>query len=130
MTSVYIDEDVGKVFIQLLQADGHTVLHARTTPGMSGVTDGNQLLFAAQHDSVLLTHNGRDFLLLHDAWRRWGAAWRSVHAHEGILLIPQHVTAIVVARAVHDQLTGNFPLRNEFYEWDRARGWQHVLYRP
>jgi hypothetical protein len=52
-----------------------------------------------------------------------------MHVHEGILLIPQHVPAAIVARAVHDQLTSNVPLRNECYEWDRVRRWQHILYR-
>jgi hypothetical protein len=129
MAGVYIDEDVVKVFVHLLQVDGHTVRHARTTPGMSGATDSHQLLFAAQRGSVLLTHNGKDFLLLHDAWRRWTAAWRSTHAHEGILLIPQHVPAAIVARAVSDHLADNPPLRNEFYEWHHARRWQHIPYR-
>jgi hypothetical protein len=91
MADVHTDENVGKVFIRLQQAEGHGVLHARTTPGMSSITDGRQLLFAAEHGSALLTHNGKDFLLLHDAWRRWSVAWRSRQAHEGILLIPQHV---------------------------------------
>src|SRR5215208_715505 len=130
MADVYIDEDVGKIFIRLLLAQGHAVLHARTTPGMSGVTDGRQLLFAAQRGSVLLTHNGKDFLLLHDAWRRWSIAWRSRRTHEGILLIPQHVPAAIVAPAVHDLLAGNGVLRNEFHQWDRVQGWQHILYRP
>jgi len=129
MANIYIDEDVGIAFMQLLQAEGHIVRHARSTPGMSGVTDGHQLLFATQHRSVLLTHNGKDFLLLHDAWRRWTAAWQFVHAHEGILLIPQHVPRAIVARAVHDQLTADVPLRNEFYEWHHQRGWLHVPYR-
>ncbi|MGH2584672.1 MAG: hypothetical protein ACRDJE_07135 [Dehalococcoidia bacterium] len=120
---------MGKVFIQLLQAEGHLVRHARTTAGMSSVTDGHQLLFAAQHGSVLLTHNGKDFLLLHDAWRRWTAAWQSMHAHEGILLIPQHVPVAIVARAVSDRLVANIPLRNEFYEWHPVRGWQYIPYR-
>lgn len=122
MANVYINEDVGKVFIQLLQAEGHTVRHARTTPGMSGVTDGYQLLFAAQHNSVLLTYNGKDFLTLHDVWCRWTAAWQDAHAREGILLIPQHVPAAIVARAAHDHLTSNIPLRNEFYKWHHEWG--------
>jgi hypothetical protein len=130
MAAIYIDEDVSKSFLQLLGGYGHTVQHARTTPGMTSVTDGKQLTFAIHHASVLLTHNGKDFHLLHDAWRRWTDMWQLSVSHEGILLIPQHVDKAIIARAVHDRITGSGALSNEFYEWTAHQGWQHISYRP
>jgi hypothetical protein len=88
MARVSIDNDVATALAQILTAAGHPAVTARGQ-GMDAADDDEQLLFAAQHGWVLVTHNRGDFELLHKAWWRWSAAWGvSVH-HAGILVIEQ-----------------------------------------
>ena len=56
--------------------------------GMERATDDEQLLVAANLNRILVTCDRKDFILLHDAWHRWSAAWNVVAHHAGILVIP------------------------------------------
>jgi hypothetical protein len=51
--------------------------------------DDEQLLVASQLGYTFLTHNESDFILLHDAWHRWSAAWGIEAGHGGIIIVPQ-----------------------------------------
>jgi len=69
-----IDHNINQDLADLLRAKGHSVETALGR-GLARVGDEALLLHAATHGEILVTHNIKDFELLHDAWRRWTAAW-------------------------------------------------------
>lgn len=90
MASFYVDNDVAQEVAGLLSSDGHSVVTARDLQREAD-TDDEQLLVAAESGRVFLTHSERDFVLLHDAWRRWSAAWGVSARHSGIVIVPQGI---------------------------------------
>ena len=77
--TLYCDEDVSVVLAAMLSARGFSVMTARDSSQL-GLSDEDQLAFAAQTDTVLLTHNRVDFEQLH---RRWLESGRR---HSGIIV--------------------------------------------
>lgn len=65
--SLYLDEDVSVVVAAILTARGFVVTTARDRKQLSR-SDEEQLAFAADTNSVLLTHNRVDFERLHREW--------------------------------------------------------------
>lgn len=130
MARFYIDNDVPVQLAEELQAWGHVALHTRDQPGMNVARDSHQFFFAVQGDYVLVVHNRKDFVLLHDAWRRWMGAWCGDRAHPGILIVPQHVPAATLAQAIHDHVTSGVTLTNQLYEWSPAAGWRQRPFQP
>lgn len=88
MPGIYSDQNVALEVVDLLRARGHRVVTTRDL-GREGATDDAQLLTAVEHGLTLLTHDIADYVLLHDAWRRWSRAWNVAPRHEGILIVPQ-----------------------------------------
>ena len=88
MAELYIDSNVALEVAEVLRAAGHTTVTARELR-REGNSDDEHLLVASQHGRIFLTHNERDFILLHDAWQRWSAAWGVAVHHAGILIVPQ-----------------------------------------
>jgi hypothetical protein len=72
---------------------------------------------------TLVTHNRKDFELLHAAWIRWSGAWQTTAQHVGILILPQ---AWSVERAVLElsSATTSLVLPNHLYRYLPASGWQ------
>ena len=62
--ALYLDEDVSVVVAAILRARGFVVVTARDI-GQLGLSDSEQLAYAAQAGLVLLTHNRVDFDRLH-----------------------------------------------------------------
>jgi len=75
----------------MLRARGFTVTNARDS-GQLGRSDDEQLAFAAQAGSVLMTHNRVDFERLH---RRWFEAGRR---HSGIIIARRRLPAELARR--------------------------------
>jgi predicted nuclease of predicted toxin-antitoxin system len=117
MASLYLDADVPLRLAGLLTSNGHPT---RTTQDEDRKTAGDdeQLLYAARQGWVLITHNKDDFLLLHDAWRRWGM----VPSHAGILLMEQ-APADELAPAILALLGTNRALADELWGWNRRDAW-------
>lgn len=93
---------------------------------MDAAKDDEQLLFAAQQRRVLITHNIKDFQMLHDAWKRWSSAWEVDQPHSGLLIIPQPPTweADRAAQELH-AFFQTFPvLANESYQYYAVTGWE------
>ena len=128
MAGIYTDNDVPLRVAPLLRARGHDVTTTRDL-GRTAARDDDQLLLAAQRGWTLVTHNRRDYELLHDAWRRWFSAFGIVEMHAGILVLPQkpQLSAEQIAQEVDALLTSGAPLANELYRWQRLGGW---LRRP
>lgn len=125
MAEFYLDHNVARQVSLHLTAAGHTVLTTQNT-GLQRATDDEQLLFSAHQGLILVSHNTRDFLLLHDAWRRWTEAWSVSREHAGILLIPNsspHVSYEWLAQRLDEAVTLPLPLTNELYRWRTNRGW-------
>jgi hypothetical protein len=127
--AIYLDADVPLELERVLAGLGYTSSHARRTPHMSAASDGHQLLYAAQRNATLVTHNRKDFLLLHDAWQRWSRAWGVRESHAGILVISQSRTMAEPGKAI-DELLSRTLVSNELYELVWRTGWRHHALRP
>jgi hypothetical protein len=126
VASLYLDENIPKATARFLTERGHDAKTARQL-GLEAFPDGKHLLVATQQRRILVTHNSRDFLLLHNAWLHWTNAWQISQRHPGILLFPQMLAADI-AQVVHDLMTHEHPLyarpiENELYTWNKEHGW-------
>ena len=125
MADLHLDHNVSSQLALLLRDAGHDVIETRTI-GMPRATDDVLLLTAAQAGRIFVTHNESDFVLLHNAWRRWSAAWGVNVAHAGILVLPQppHLDVSLAAQALEHFLLSGVSLTSELYIFRRTGGWQ------
>lgn len=123
MPRLYLDSDVGVQAAELLRAGSHDVLRAWEVH-LDKASDDAQLLFAAQEQRILVTHNRTDFLLLHSAWRRRSTAWQSDQPHTGVLIVPQYAP-VRMARLVHDFLSAELSSANQLYRYRVNQPWEH-----
>ena len=87
MASLHLDHNVSLNLAAPLRAAGHDIATARDL-GLTRSTDDAQLVSAVRAGRVLLTHNRRDFTLLHDAWVTWPSNFHVVFpAHPRILVV-------------------------------------------
>jgi hypothetical protein len=88
-----VSEDVKSYLI----AWGHPTVNARDL-GLAGLSDAHHLLFAAKNRRILVTHDGKDYRLLHIAWNLWSQDWgvSPRPEHSGVLIHP-HRPALSVA---------------------------------
>ena len=130
MAPLLADHNLSRPLVRLLRDRGHDAVTSREL-GLDRATDGLHLLTASSLDRVLLTHNERDFLLLHDAWLRWAAAWNIQPLHAGVIVLPQGQRSSAersareveeLLRVEHDQETPA-RLTNQLWVWRPARGW-------
>ncbi len=88
MAHFYLDNDVSVRLARLLRADAHLVTLAKDQHA-TRAHDEQQLLTALDLTAILVTHNYRDFVLLHRAWHLWAARWNIYERHPPILVLPQ-----------------------------------------
>jgi len=124
VTTFYLDENVSHLLDGLLRGYGHTVI-ATQDEGRQGSPDAHQLLYATERGWIIITHNGHDFALLHDAWHLWTYTWRLRHRHAGIILAPQThgYPPARVAQLIHDLASRERSFANGFYYWPPLGGW-------
>lgn len=93
---------------------------------METAHDERILLTAATRALIVVTHNVKDFRLLHDAWLAWSQAWRVAPIHTGILLIPDNHqwSPEQAAREIEALITQGVVVHNALYEWKTREGWQ------
>jgi hypothetical protein len=128
VTNLYLDNDVSLALASLLEAAGHTVVTARGL-GLAAATDDTHFLSAVRNAHLLVTHNRRDFILLHDAWRSWPTAFGLVLPdHPGIFVL-DHALPETLFRAITVLLAAMPPnaLLNELFSWRRSTGWSTRL---
>jgi len=131
VASFYLDNDAPLRMATLLTAAGHQAVTARGL-GRAAADDHEHLLVAAQRGAIIITHNAKDFVLLHGAWLRWSAAWAVTARHSGILILPQPTAAErtrgamdvrELTRLVLDLNAVGAPQSNELWQWQRGRAW-------
>lgn len=130
MTAFYLDEDTAIALTDLLRVHGHDVTHTHAA-GMDRAPDYRQLLHATNRGWVLVTHNRRDFRLLHGTWLAWTQEWGIDRRHRGILVVDQVPTPLlpIVAQAIVDFVHDTSEsLDNTLHEWSRRSGW--TIYLP
>jgi hypothetical protein len=126
VAAFYLDEDVPLRLARLLIDRGH---FAVTTDDerRKGAPDARQLMYAAEHEWVLLTHNGDHYRLLHDAWLTWTDVWHVERRHAGIIVLP-HVIATDLGRvadAIHQLVSDRgVSARGSLYERTAAGSWR------
>jgi predicted nuclease of predicted toxin-antitoxin system len=86
-----LDEDVTPRLAAHLREDGFDAYHVDELH-RSGLTDGEQLAFAAAAGRVLVTHNRDDFLLLASEW------WIGDRHHAGVIYAQQQPLAALDRR--------------------------------
>ncbi len=77
-----LDEDVRVVLAEILRQRGYDVIHVLEV-GRRGKSDPEQFLYAASQRRVVLTHNIRDYRLLHRQCQEEGKR------HAGIIVSDQ-----------------------------------------
>jgi hypothetical protein len=130
--SFALDENVADPAAGLLRSRG-ILANSATELDRLGLSDAEILLQASRNGQTLLSHNGRDFVLLHEAWVTWRRHWTTeaeqqagisavLSRHAGILIIPtipiRDLARILeqvadIARSIADRLFG----------WSVAGGW-------
>lgn len=127
MALFYIDQDSLGI-AQQLRADGHqvTTAHERS---LETAFDEEHLLLAVQHNEILITHNGKDFRMLHRAWLLWLRAWDVRPEHHGILVLEQIRPPERLAQEVNALLSTRPVLTNSLFQWRRSSGWERYQAR-
>ncbi len=121
MANLYLDHDMAAEAAALLKNQGHVVATAREL-GLDAAPDYMQLLTAFRRESIMVTHNRKDFLELHGAWLTWSQEWSVAMQHPGIIVVPReeagvHWTAATIAARVQALLAEGAPRANELYRW-------------
>jgi hypothetical protein len=122
VATFYLDNDVSADLITLLARDLHTVITTRQL-GLTTNNDAAQLLAAVQHQATLVTHNRRDFVLVHKAWHGLASYWGHAERHPGILILPQGDPS-QLHQCITAFLGSGLPLENQCYEFRHASGWR------
>lgn len=128
MAEFYLDSDVPLLLGRLLRRAGHVVAAAREL-GLGAATDDAQLLAAVRGGRLLVTHNRRDFTLLHDAWRSWPPAFGlALPAHPEILVLDQAPPGVLF-ESIEVLLAATSPpaRRNELFWWRSRDGWSRRI---
>jgi hypothetical protein len=133
LTALYFDHNVSLRLAAVLRGWRHDVATARDI-GTSRWSDGRHLLMASDLGRVLITHNERDFVLLHDAWVAWGAAWGATARHHGIVVLPQREqwSPLRAANEIEGLTGGRTSVAAvptfsaQLFVWRPSRGWHAV----
>lgn len=112
MTTLYLDGDVRVDTAAYLEAAGYAV-HTTARLGRVGALDPDQLHYAVQRGWTLVTHNRKDFPLLHLAWTTWGLQ----PAHAGILALTHGPPSVAIAGAIDALLNTSPALSDILYNW-------------
>jgi hypothetical protein len=123
VASFYFDHNVAVQVSQALHSLGHNVTTARDLR-LEYAEDDEHLLVASEQNWILVTHDGSDFTLLHDAWQRWSRAWRVQAHHGGVLVIPHRWKPDQVARELSGFAQAHLALQNQLYAWNSTKGWE------
>jgi hypothetical protein len=109
---------------------GHGFDAVTTTQlGRKGSSDPRQLKYASETARVLVTHNNRDYRMLHEALVLWAEEWGVLdrRRHSGILIIDQGPqqrggSDIAVLTGIGLQVATLGPMENRLFAWNPRVG--------
>jgi hypothetical protein len=128
LARIYCDHNISHDIGPLLRFLGHDLIFSRDI-GSTTFPDDVLLLSSVRDDRVFVTHNRRDFRMLHDAWVTWPAAFGlALPAHPGILVLDQvrPETLVEVLVAFLDETPAE-RLANGIFWWHRHDGWRQPI---
>lgn len=125
MPTFYLDENVSLKIVPFVEAAGYTVVTYRDA-GLKGERDDVHLFRVRRNDWLLVTHNGSDFILLHDALHRWHVT----DPHHGILVLPDNLSNRDEAQALDVFVAAGLNSEGELYEWNPAGSWIRRPFPP
>lgn len=125
MPTSYLDENVSLKIVPFVEAAGYTVV-TYLDEALKGERDNVHLFTARRNNWILVTYNGSDFVLLHDALHRWNVA----DPHRGILVLPDNLPNRMEAQALGVFVAAGLPSAGELYEWNLAGGWIRRPFPP
>lgn len=133
MASFYLDENVSEQLRPLLERHGHRAIIARSVHG-GRTSDHEHVATATRNNWLLVTHDRKDFRLLHRAWIEWFSEFgvEPIPTHADILLIPQPPLASIHEQAAMIQaFLQRFPTKNQrgsrFFVWSMTVGWHEDI---
>ena len=121
MAALHLDNDIPIALASYLTEQGHTVVTALAL-GMTAAPDEQHLLAAANAGRMLVSHNWKDYRLLHAAWLTWSRAWGITQDHAGIL-VPAQASLQLLGPAIGSFLAEDHPLTNRLWRWTSTAGW-------
>jgi hypothetical protein len=125
----YLDENVSDRLVPALHDLGYDAV-TTTQLGTKGATDPQQLLTATRLGRVVVTHNSRDFRMLHEALRLWAELWNlvGVTRHAGILMIEAEsgMKAAAMARVLVALAQAEADFTDRLFAWNGRTGWQEI----
>jgi hypothetical protein len=122
VAQLFLDNDFPLDAADGLRLLGHDVETARSTQ-REDQTDDAQLLYAANGARILVSHNWKDYLLLHDAWHRWSKDWGTQRLHAGILILRQRRKYQGFPNDIHTLLVQSGSIVNQLYRCDTRGHW-------
>lgn len=125
MPTFYLDENVSLKIVPFVQAAGYTVV-TYLDEGLKGERDDVHLFTARHNNWILVTYNGSDFVLLHDALHRWGI----INPHSGILVLPDNLSNRAEAQALDVFVAAELSIAGELYEWNQLGSWIRRPFPP
>ncbi len=113
--ALYADADVNGNVVDQLKARGYDAVHAAELKHDEWEDDELHLIFAAEQNRALLTHNIRHFKPLYDKW------WQAGRKHSGIIVAPQWEAGLLLRRLLKlldavtaDEMINNYKHLGEF----------------
>jgi hypothetical protein len=123
----YLDEDVSYSLVEGMVQVGYDMDSVKDA-GNFGLTDARQLDWAVDRGRTIITHNLKDFRLLHEALSLWARRWGTpdVLRHYGIIVVP-HLPVPELVRIVDEFARPLDTIDNRMFVYDRQRGWSEYL---
>jgi hypothetical protein len=118
----YLDHNVALELAEHLRRAGHGAQTARQR-GLERAGDEAHLWLAAHSGWALITHNAKDFTLLHAAWKQWSKGWGVDSHHAGILLLTPPISPELASREIVGLVQAEMELSDKVYTWRGTIGW-------
>ena len=122
MARFYIDENVVLQVAFSLRRLGHDVSRPRLLQ-LSSAPDPAHVLAAFADGRIVISHNRRDFLLLHLAWTGWRRAWGLAPAHPGVIVTTpiKYIEAEAAVQALHEPFSQGCSPAGAIWLFDHTR---------
>ncbi|MGH2559930.1 MAG: DUF5615 family PIN-like protein [Thermomicrobiales bacterium] len=123
----YLDEDMAYPLTIALRTIGFDAEAVKDHAAFRW-SDAHQLSLAVDLERTVITHNSKDFRIMHETLALWSRRWDVIGAtrHRGILVLPQLLVPELVP-LIEDFASGWDDIDNRLFEWDRRRGWREPV---